>query len=79
MTRAFYLPNLQPQQKRYERNCRALERYPYCFRREFPAFDTLPIQFYLLDDRGYIPFDKNQNRFGDYVDFNDPVIDRYSF
>ena len=31
MLQAFYLPNVQKQRKRYDRNCRALARYPYCF------------------------------------------------
>lgn len=79
MTQAFYLPNVQRQQKRYERNCRALGRYPYLFRQEFPAFDTLPILFFPFDDKGYIPFHRKENRFGNYVDFNDPIIDRYFF
>lgn len=79
MLQAFYLPNVQKQEKRYARNCRALERYPYFFREEFPAFDQLPILFFPFDDQGYVPFFKAENRFGDYVNFDDPVIDRYFF
>ena len=79
MTQAFYLPNLPKQQKCYERNIRALSRYPYFFRQAFPAFDTLPILFFPFDDQGCVPFYKDENRFGPYVNFNDPVIDRYFF
>ena len=79
MDRVFYQPNVQKQQKRYARNCRALERYDYCFGKAFPAFEALPIQFFQFDDKGYIPFFKEEKRFGDYIDFNDPVIDRYFF
>ena len=79
MLQAFYLPNVQKQEKRYARNCRALERYPYFFRDEFPTFDQLPILFFPFDDQGYVPFFKEENRFGDYINFDDPVIDRYFF
>ena len=79
MGQAFYLPNVQKQRKCYERNCRALARYPYFFRRDFPAFDDLEMIFFPFDDKGYVPFFSAENRFGGYVDFNDPVIDRYFF
>ena len=79
MLQAFYLPNVQKQRKRYDRNCRALARYPYCFRDSFPDFDQLPILFFPFDDQGFVPFIQAENRFGEYVDFNDPVIDRYFF
>lgn len=79
MLQAFYLPNVQKQRKRYDRNCRALARYPYCFRDGFPDFDALPILFFPFDDQGFVPFLQAENRFGEYVDFNDPVIDRYFF
>ena len=79
MTQGFYLPNVQRQQKRYERNCRALAAYPYCFRKEFPAFESLPVRFYPFDNKGYIPYFKAENRFGEYLNFDDPVVDRYFF
>lgn len=79
MLQAFYLPNVQKQRKRYDRNCRALARYPYFFRDGFPDFDALPILFFPFDDQGFVPFLQAENRFGEYVDFNDPVIDRYFF
>ena len=75
----FYFPNVQKQQKRYERNCRALSRYSYFFRKEFPKFEDLPVLFVPYDDKSYIPYSKAENRFGEYVNFNDPVIDRYFF
>lgn len=79
MLQAFYLPNVQRQRKRYARNCRVLEHYPYFFRDGFPDFDDLPILFFPFDDKGYVPFIQAENRFGEYVNFNDPVIDRYFF
>lgn len=79
LTQGFYLPNAQRQQKRYERNCRALAAYPYCFRKEFPAFESLPVRFYPFDNKGYIPYFKAENRFGEYLNFDDPVVDRYFF
>ena len=79
MLQAFYLPNVQKQRKQYDRNCRALARYPYFFRDGFPDFDALPILFFPFDDKGFVPFLQAENRFGEYVDFNDPVIDRYFF
>lgn len=79
MSQAFYLPNMQKQKKQYERNCRALVRYPYFFQKEFLAFEELPILFFPFDDKGYVPYFREENHFGDYIDLNDPVIDRYFF
>lgn len=79
MMQAFYLPNINEQRKRYEKNCKRLNRYPYLFRKDFLAFDDLPIMFFPFNDEGYIPYYKVENRFGEYVNFNDPVIDRYFF
>ena len=79
MTQAFYLPNAEDQKKRYARNCAALAKYPYLFRADFPDFEALPVQFFPFNDEGYIPFFKAEHRFGAYVNFNDPVIDRYFF
>ena len=79
MTQAFYLPNAEDQKKRYARNCAALAKYPYLFREDFPDFEALPVQFFPFNDEEYIPFFKAEHRFGAYVNFNDPVIDRYFF
>lgn len=79
ITQAFYLPNVQKLKKRYERNCRALSRYPYFFHQEFPLFEKLPILFFPFDDKYYIPYFKAENLFGDSVNFDDSVIDRYFF
>ena len=79
MTQAFYLPNVHEQEKQYEKNCKILSRYPYLFRKDFLPFDELPIQFFPYNDRGVIPFYRRENRFGSFIDFNDPVIDRYFF
>ena len=79
MTQAFYLPNAEKQRRQYERNCAALAKYPYLFRKDFPPFEDLPIQFFPFNDEGYVPFLKAEDRFDKYVNFNDPVIDRYFF
>ena len=79
MLQAFYLPNVEKQRKRYQKNCERLSRYRYLFRKDFLTFDELPIWFFPYSDDGYIPFYKEENRFGSYVNFNDPVIDRYFF
>lgn len=79
MMQAFYLPNVEDQKKQYGNNCKILSRYPYFFRRDFPTFEELPIQFFPFNNQGFIPFFKEENRFGSYVNFNDPVIDRYFF
>ena len=65
MTEAFYEPNVKLLKNRYERNCKLLARYPYLFRRDFPAFEDLPIRFYPYDDHGYIPYYVAEDRFGD--------------
>lgn len=79
MMQAFYLPNVEAQQKCYQENCELLGGYPYLFCKDFLPFDSLPILFFPFNDKGYIPFFKTQNRFGEYIDFNDPVIDRNFF
>ncbi len=67
MTQAFYAPNYKNIQRRYERNCRLLARYPYVFRKDFPAFDELTVKYFPYDDNGYLPFDIEKKRFEDYV------------
>ena len=64
MQQAFYLPNVQKQKKQYERNGRALSKYPYFFHQEFPAFEELPILFFPFDEKGYIPYFQEEDRFG---------------
>jgi hypothetical protein len=77
ITGAFYTPNVKQLKSRYEKNCRLLEKYPYLFRKDFPAFEDLPIQFFPFDDKGYLPFEKGE--FGEYVNFNYPKITRNFF
>ncbi|MBD5098008.1 MAG: hypothetical protein HDT35_00335 [Clostridiales bacterium] len=79
MTAAFYEPNIKLLKARYEKNCRALSKYPYLFRKDFPAFEELPIRFYPFDDDGYLPFFPREGRFGEYVNFKNPVIGRNFF
>ncbi len=79
MTQAFYQPNLKLQKSRYEKNCKALSKYPYLFRKDFIDFAFLPIRFYPFDDNGYLPFHPAEGRFDDYMDFNRTVISRNFF
>ena len=79
LTQAFYLPNVEEQKKRYQNNCWFLSHYPYFFRDDFPVFEELPILFFPFNDQGFVPFVKEKKRFSPYVNFNDPVIDRYFF
>ena len=79
MTQAFYEPNVKTLKKRYEKNCRALEKYPYLFRKDFIPFDDLSIRFYPYDKKGYIPFFVNEERFGNYINFKNSVVSRNFF
>ena len=79
MSQAFYFPNLDKLEKQYKKNVKALSAYPYLFRKDFPAFEDLPIWFFPFDNKGYIPYYPDQSRFGDYVDVNKPVVDRWFF
>jgi len=79
MAEAFYTPNLKELQRRYELNCRLLRKYPYIFRKDFPPFEKLPILFFPYDDYGYVPFYPDQKRFGDYINFKNPVVSRNFF
>ena len=79
LTQAFYEPNVKLLKSRYEKNCKLLKKYPYLFRKDFPAFDDLPIRFYPYDDNGYLPFHVQEDRFGDYVNVDRKVIGRNFF
>ena len=80
MTGAFYEPNVKDLRSRYERNCRRLKKYPYFFREDFVPFEDLPILFYPYDDGGsYIPYYPAEDRFGDLIDFKEPVVRHYFF
>ncbi len=79
MTEAFYTPNVKLMKTRYDKNCAALSRYPYLFRKNFPKFEELPLRFFPFDDNGYLPFDLQKKTFGDYVNFNHPVVSRNFF
>lgn len=79
MSQAFYFPNVQTMQRRYEENCRLLQNYPYLFQKNFLPFEELPIWFFPFDEHGYVPYDIETTHFGAFVDFSEPVIDRYFF
>ena len=74
MDEAFYTPNLRVMKSRYDRNCKYLAKYPYIFRGDFPKFEDLPLRFYPYDDTSYTPYDVQEKRFGDYINFRDTVI-----
>lgn len=79
MTQAFYQPNVKLMKSRYEKNCAALKKYPYLFRADFPKFEDLPLRFCPFDDNGYLPFDAENQAFGGYVNYNNPVVSRNFF
>ena len=79
LTQGFYEPNVKLLKTRYEKNCKRLAQYPYLFRKDFPAFEALPIRFYPFDDSGYVPFYPGEERFGDYVRPRHEVISRNFF
>ena len=79
LTAAFYEPNRDELEGRYRRNCKLLKKYPYIFRKDFPSFDELPIRFYPFDESGYVPFYLAEGRYGDYIDFKNPVVSRNFF
>ncbi len=60
---AFYAPNERELQERYARNVHLLKKYPYLFRRDFPAFSDLPLIFFPYEDDVYLPFDTEEGRF----------------
>ncbi|MCI8910162.1 MAG: hypothetical protein HFG09_05735 [Oscillibacter sp.] len=79
LTEAFYAPNLKQLQSRYERNVKLLNKYPYLFRKDFPAFEDLPLRFYPYDDDQYLPFDVKKGEFEEFTDLKHPVVSRYFF
>ena len=80
MAKVFYEPNVKLLKSRYERNCKLLKKYRYLFRKDFPSFEELPICFFPYDDQnGYVPFYTEEERFGDFVNFKDPVVSRNFF
>ena len=74
MDQAFYEPNVKLMRSRYEKNCKLLEKYPYCFRKDFIPFDRLPIRFYPYDDNGFVPYYTAENRFGNYENLKDKRV-----
>ncbi len=79
MAGAFYEPNVKELESRYQQNCRLLKKYPYLFRKDFLPFEQLPILFFPYDENGYVPFFPDRRRFGDYINFKNPVVSRNFF
>lgn len=79
LTGAFYEPNIKELRGRYERNVKLLKKYPYLFRKDFPSFEELPIQFYPYRNDCYIPFSPDRLEFGEFMDIKKPVITRNFF
>lgn len=76
---AFYEPNIKAMAKNYERNVRALRRYPYIFQKDFPAFEDLVLQFFPFDEWSYLPFSKEQGVFGELIWPNEEMVNRWFF
>ena len=80
MVKVFYEPNIKLLKNRYERNCKALKKYPYIFRKDFIPFEDLPVSFFPFDDRnGYVPFDTRTGKFREFVNVKNPVVSRNFF
>lgn len=79
LTQAFYEPNEKLLKSRYRKNCKLLSQYPYLFRRDFPAFEELPLRFYPFDDAGYLPFRWREGCFEEYIDVKKQTISRNFF
>lgn len=79
LTGAFYEPNIKELRGRYERNVKLLKKYPYLFRKDFPSFEELPIQFYPYTKDCYIPFFPARQEFGEFIDIRKSVISRNFF
>ena len=80
MTAVYYEPSIRAIRNRYERNCRLLEKYPYCFRRDFPKFEDLPICFIPFDEHhSYTPFYYETGSFGAIFNVREQVLRHYFF
>ena len=79
MSFAFYEPNSKPLRTRYAKNCKLLEKYPYLFRKDLPAFEDLPLQFFPYDDESFLPFNRAAGKFEGRLNVKDPVISRNFF
>ncbi|MEG2144587.1 MAG: hypothetical protein RRY40_04575, partial [Oscillospiraceae bacterium] len=74
-------PNMENSEKNYNKNKNLLKKYKLFFSggREFLPFATMAIKFFPYDEKGYIPYYEEGDFFGDYLNFNNEVIDRYFF
>ena len=80
LTRLFYEPGLPERKLRYERNCRRLAKYPYLFRKDFPAFEELPLYFYPFDGKGgYFPFSLADGCFLGFFDVKEERVTHHFF
>lgn len=79
LSESIYRPNMIQQLRQYNKNCKALKNYPYFFYQgEFPNFTDLPVIFFPFSHKGFIPYDRQENRFGNYINFSDAVV-RHNF
>ncbi len=79
LTDVFYKPNEKMLKNRYEKNCKRLAKYKLCFKKDFLPFEKLPVRFFPYDENGFVPYYVNEDRFGAYVNINEPVISRNFF
>lgn len=74
LTEAFYIPNIKLLKRRYQNNCKLLNKYPYLFRKDFVDFESLPICFYPFDDDCFFPFFAKEQCFGNRINVKEPVV-----
>ncbi len=80
MTQAFYLPNVEDQKKRYEQQLRRPGQISLSASgRTFPPLRLCPSSSFPSMTRAIFPFSRRNTGSAQYVNFNDPVIDRYFF
>lgn len=79
LTEAFYEPNILQLRECYERNRKLLSKYPYLFRKDFPAFEELPLRFYPYDENRFFLFSVKTQEFNDLTYPKDTVITRNFF
>lgn len=79
MMKAFYEPNCQELVNCLTKNINVLNKY-YLFYGDLNVdTDDMNIMWFPFDDEGYIPYYKDEDKFGNYFNPNLKRIDRYFF
>lgn len=63
LVQSFYAPNEEEMKAVYQRNLALLQAYPYCWDKEFSAFDDLNFLLFPVCDGVYFGFDRQTRRF----------------